>query len=175
MSYKEKGIQIPNLIMPKFEEKFSEIFLMSYSFSKGGVSAFIPKRERSLVYCIEPPEKVFEELFPIYCVTNYNGFDFFDKEKLKQKNKAYGLGIAETEPVLAGAVNLNKIMQLEELKDFKKEKSVSKEYTRKFLSELQSQNMILKNLSKRLEEKGIREFYENQNKGPSKKINFWLG
>lgn len=149
-------------LKPEFQEKFSELFLMSYSFSKGGVSLLIPKKEKSLAYCIEPPHHVFEEIFPEYFVTNYKGADFFNPGEIEQGEKVYSLGITELEPVIAGGVGIEKILDLNLLEDFKRKTPSTKQEAQKFLLEFQRQQRLLWNLSERISEKGIKEFYERQ-------------
>lgn len=143
------------------EEKFSEIFLMSYQFSSGGVSLCIPTRERSLAYCKQPPHEVFKILFPKYHVTNYNGCDLFNEEDLEENKKSYGIGISAINPVLVGGASLEKVLQLDELNQLKRENPLPENDVKRFFTELNKPD--LNSVNKKIMEKQLDDF--NKNKG----------
>ena len=79
--------------------KYTEISLVNYCITRGVIMRFVNRDENLLAYCSQNPTEVFQELFPKFHVTRYNGRQLFGTRDFDQDTPMTGLSIRRIEPV----------------------------------------------------------------------------
>lgn len=79
--------------------KYTEISLVNYCITRGVIMRIANRDENLLAYCSQNPAEVFQELFPKFHVTRYNGRQFFGTGDFDEDTPMTGLSIRRIEPV----------------------------------------------------------------------------
>ena len=99
------GLRVGNIYPPQNPVndlnvgKYTQISLVNYCITRGLIMRATKGDEKVLAYCSQNPKEVFQELFPKFYVTKYNGRHLFNSGDFDEDTPMKGLSIRRIEPV----------------------------------------------------------------------------